>query len=231
MPEGGERGLDKTGNERLRLTRAGIIGDVHTEVATLRRVLDHFARLSVSHILCTGDVPDGPQDASAVEACCELLQTHSVVTVSGNHDRWLQDGEMRDLRDATDPQELSKLALAFLGNLPATVEFESSLGSVLLCHGMGPDDMAGVQPFDHGLALASNAALQSVLRDERHPYVISGHTHRPMVRRLEALTIINAGTLLRDQNACCAVVDFDARRVQFYDIGAAAIQAGSSCSL
>jgi putative phosphoesterase len=223
--------LDTTGNKRLRLTRAGIIGDVHTELTALQRALDHFARLSVEHILCTGDVPDGPQDASAVDACCELLKARAVITVSGNHDRWLQDAEMRSLRDATDPHELSKSALAFLGNLPATVEFETALGSALLCHGMGADDMAGVQPFDHGLALESNEALQRLLREGRHRYVISGHTHRPMVRRLEALTIINAGTLLRDQSACCALVDFDAGRVQFYDIGAGGIRVSSSCSL
>jgi putative phosphoesterase len=223
--------LDTTGNKRLRLSRAGLIGDVHTELTALQRALDHFARLSVEHVLCTGDVPDGPLDARAVDACCELLQARAVMTVSGNHDRWLQDAEMRNLRDATDPQDLSKSSLAFLANLPTTIEFETALGSLLLCHGMGPDDMAGVQPFDHGLALESNHALQQLLREGKHRYVISGHTHRPMVRRLEALTIINAGTLLRDQSACCALADFDAGRVQFYEIGASGIRVSSSCSL
>jgi putative phosphoesterase len=216
---------------RLRLTRAGIIGDVHTELRSLQRVLDHFARLSVEHVLCTGDVPDGPEDAGTVEACCELLQARGVITVSGNHDRWLQDGEMRALRDATDAHELSTAALSFLGNLPVTVEFETALGSALLCHGIGQDDMAGVQPFDHGLALEGNQALQRLLREGKHRYVISGHTHRPMVRRLGALTMINAGTLLRDQSPCCALVDFDAGRVQFYEIGDRGLRTSSACTL
>jgi putative phosphoesterase len=207
------------------MTRVGVIGDVHTEAATLRLALDHLARLSVDRILCTGDLPDGPLDVTQVDACCRLLQERRVITVSGNHDRWLQDGEMRDLPDATDPTELSAATLEFLAHLPATVDFRSPVGSVLLCHGMGTDDMAGIQPFDHGLALENNSALQALLRDERYQVVISGHTHRPMVRTFGDLTVINAGTLLRDQGPCCAVVDFSVRRVRFYDVSEAGVTA------
>jgi putative phosphoesterase len=196
-----------------------VIGDVHTESGKLRLALDHLARLSLDRILCTGDVPDGPADVTELETCCRLLRERDVITVSGNHDRWLQDGEMRELPDATDPCDLSAAALEFLAALPATVEFDSPAGRVLLCHGMGTDDMHGVQPFDHGLALDNNSALQALLRDGRYDFVISGHTHRPMVRKLRNLTVINAGTLLRNQGPCCAMADFDERRVRFYEIG------------
>ena len=58
-----------------------------------------------------------------------------------------------------------------------------------------------------------------MLRQNRYRYVISGHTHRPMVRTISGLTIINAGTLLRDHHPCCAVVDFLDGRITFYDVG------------
>ena len=118
--------------------------------------------------------------------------------------------------DATDRAELPQAALDFLSALPPTVELESPLGPVLLCHGIGSDDMNGVQPFDHGLALENNQALAALLKEGRYRYVISGHTHRPMVRMLGPLAIINAGTLLRDHGSCCSIVDFGSRSVCFY---------------
>lgn len=200
-----------------------MIGDVHTESAALARALDHFAGLSLDRVLCTGDLPDGPLDAAQVAACCDLLQQHGVVTVSGNHDRWLQDGEMRDMRDATDPAELSAHVMRFLGGLPATVELTSPLGPVLLCHGIGVDDMSGVEPFDHGLALERHQALNELIREGHYRFVISGHTHRPMVRAIGKLTLINAGTLLRDHGPSCCVVDFDQRLVRFFSLADARV--------
>ena len=209
-----------------RITRLGVIGDVHTELARLQGALAHFASLGLETIACTGDVPDGPLDARSVDACCATLIQAKVLTVSGNHDRWLQDGDMRDLPGATDPNELSTETSAYLAALPATLEFETVSGRLLLCHGLGSNDMASVQPYDHGHALESNDALQTLLSEARHRYVISGHTHRPMVRTIAGITIINAGTLLRDHNPCCAVADFEARVIQYF-----AIADDGSCSL
>lgn len=203
-----------------RIERAGIIGDVHTERMRLEGVLAFFAGAKLDCILCTGDVPDGPYDAREVDACCAALVRAGALTISGNHDRWLQDGEMRDLPGATDRDELSSESARFLAALPATIELHSPAGMVLLCHGLGADDMAGVRPYDHGLALDENEALQKLLHDARYRYVISGHTHRPMVRTIAGLTIINAGTLLGAHNPCCSIVDFGARHIQFYDVAA-----------
>jgi predicted phosphodiesterase len=201
-----------------RIERAGLIGDVHSERQRLAGALAHFAQLSLDAILCTGDLGDGPYDARAVDACCAALQRADALTVSGNHDRWLQDGELRDLPGATDRDELAAETLAYLESLPATLELDSPLGRVLLCHGVGPDDMAAVRPYDHGLALENNDPLQQLLREGRHRYLISGHTHRRMVRALPSLTIINAGTLLGDHGPCCSVLDFRAKNIQFYDV-------------
>ena len=203
----------------IRVARLGIIGDVHTERVRLDAVLRHFAKLPLDRIVCTGDVPDGPLDARAVDACCAALNASRVLMVAGNHDRWLQDGDMRELGGATDPHELSPESAAFLAEQPQLREFDTPAGRVLLCHGLGPHDMASVQPFDHGYALEANEPLQTLLSEARYRYVISGHTHRPMVRAIEGTTFINAGTLLRDHSPCCAVADFEAKRIHFFAVG------------
>jgi predicted phosphodiesterase len=201
-------------------SRVGLIGDVHTERARLLAALQFFASSGVDRVLCTGDVPDGPGDCRDVDACCALLAQASVLTISGNHDRWLLDGEMRDLPDATASDEVSAATIAFLRGLPQTLTIETPAGLALLCHGLGGDDMAQVSPFDRGRELDDNAALQELLDGGRYRYVLNGHTHKAMVRSIDGLTIVNAGTLLADHGAGCVLLDFTACEAWLYTISA-----------
>jgi predicted phosphodiesterase len=188
-------------------SRIGLIGDVHAEDELLRLALEHFARIGIDTILCTGDVVDGEGSA---QRCCELLQEWGVLTVRGNHDRWFLNGEMRRLGDATLPGQLDTRALGFLSALPALREFSTSQGPLLLCHGLGANDMAKVGPDDFGYALDANVDLQKLLRERRHRWVVNGHSHRPMQRRFGELCVINAGTLLRHHSPCLVQLDLAA---------------------
>jgi predicted phosphodiesterase len=210
----------------------GVIGDVHTERARLAGAIAYFSTLGLDLIVCTGDLPDGPGLGAEVDACCMLLAQAGVLTAGGNHDRWLLDGDLRDLPLATLPEDVSAETLAFLRALPQTAEIATPDGLALLCHGLGTDDMVGVLPFDHAQALEDNAPLQALLAGGRYRYLINGHTHRPMVRSIEGLTIVNAGTLLREHDPCCAVVDFGARTARFFDVGPdGAVTAGETHEL
>lgn len=204
--------------DRGRVRRVGVIGDVHTESDALERVLGFFRTLDLDRVLCTGDIPDGPGDGDAVARSCALLRQSGVITVCGNHERWLQDNFMRDEPDATDPRDVDPDTRAFLGSLPATVEFDTPTGRLLLCHGLGADDMAGVQPYDRGHALDGNARLQELLALNRYGFVVNGHTHRRMVRAIGSLTLINAGSLLAKQQPTCVVADFEVQSVRLYDV-------------
>ena len=48
--------------------------------------------------------------------------------------------------------------------------------------------------------------------------MLCGHTHVPMVRRFDNLTVVNAGTLKRTHSPCFATIDFEQGVVQFFDI-------------
>ncbi|MGD8858645.1 MAG: metallophosphoesterase family protein [Myxococcales bacterium] len=205
-----------TGGERVE--RVGLIGDVHTERDRLALALRFLSTQNVDRLLCTGDLADGPGDGADVDECVALLESHDVLTVSGNHDRWIRDHEMRDLSDATEPDEIEPETGDYLDRLPQTIELSTPAGPALLCHGLGNDDMALVQPHDHGHALNDNARLQELLREGRYRYVLNGHSHRPMVRTIDGLTIVNAGTLYTGQRPCVLVVDFGEKRVTFFDM-------------
>jgi predicted phosphodiesterase len=197
------------------LRRAGLIGDIHCEVVRLKRVMEHFRGVGVDAVLAVGDIADGPGDLT--EACA-ILQAEGALVVAGNHDRWLLAGEMRDVPDAIRPEAVTPEARRYLAALPKTRLLESSRGSVLLCHGLGEDDMASVRPDDDCEALLANAALVKLLASRPARFVVNGHSHRPMLRRIDGLTILNAGTLHPKHRPVCSVADFDSGEVQLYDI-------------
>lgn len=198
-------------------SRIGVIGDIHTEVDTLSWALTVLAGERVECVLATGDISDGPYHSQGVDRACEILRDAGVLTVLGNHDRWMLDSAMRDFPNATFVDEIGPEAREYLRSLPGTREFTTPRGQVLLCHGLGTDDMATLYPYDRGSELADNAALQELLRTGRYRYVIGGHTHRRMVRAIDNVTFINAGAIKETREPCCLVLDFAAGTAQFHD--------------
>src|SRR5262245_31832029 len=195
---------------RVLPARVAIIGDVHAEDEHLSTALEHFSHRNVDAVLCTGDVV---VDQGAAQRGCDLLRYQWIPTVRGNHDRWLVEGALRTLADATRSDDLDAAALQFLKDLPRTLEFATLLGPLLLCHGLGTNDMAKVRDDDFGYALDTNDDLQSLLRLARFRFIVNGHSHHAMVRDFGSLTVINAGTLKRDNEPCVLLIDFSDARV------------------
>lgn len=203
------------------LRRAGLIGDIHCELASLERVIEHFRASDVDTLLAVGDIADGPGDLTET---CNLLERSGVLAVAGNHDRWLLAGEMRELPDATPVSALTDKARAYLGALPKTRWLDSPRGRVLLCHGLGEDDMASVRPDDAGVVLHNNQALWRLIKDDAQRFVVNGHSHRPMLRTIDGLTILNAGTLHPKHRPVCSIADFEAGKVQVFDVGKSGVE-------
>jgi len=199
------------------IERIGVIGDIHTEDVLLKSAIRVLKDRGVDVVLATGDIADGK---GSLDACCELLATNGVVTVRGNHDRWLLAGTARELTDATPVDSISERTRAFLEKLPRMVEIRTIAGLALLCHGLGPNDMAKVGPDDYGYALESNDDLQNLIRDGSFRWVINGHSHRQMMRAFPGVSIINAGTLHRDFSPCFVEIDFGRSVVSFFGFGA-----------
>ena len=196
------------------LSRVGLLGDVHACDGKLESALRFLRAQNVERILCVGDIVDGFGDG---ERCCALLQQFGVATVRGNHDRWLLNHEMRDLEGAVACESLSLRAFAFLQSLPPTLNFETTRGPLLLCHGVGDNDMNKLTPDDYGYALECNDELQTLIAAREYRFVVGGHTHRRMVKRFGPLTFINAGALPAGNEPCFALADFEREVIEFRD--------------
>ena len=197
------------------LRRVGAIGDVHAEDEHLAIALEHLRAARVDLVLAVGDLCDGRGD---LRRCCELLHAAGAVVVRGNHERWLLGDTMRDVPDAHRVGDLDPTTRAFLESLPATRRFETTGGGLLLCHGLGDDDMAMVMPDDPAWSLDSNEALCALRGAGDVAFVIHGHSHRRMARTSDGITLLNAGTLYRHHRPCFLVADFSGRRAEFFDL-------------
>ncbi|MFK7998715.1 MAG: metallophosphoesterase [Polyangiales bacterium] len=172
--------------------RWGVIGDVHCEDGRLETSITTLMEAGADTLIQVGDIVDG---RGSLERCVELLKAHDVQTIAGNHERWFLTGEMRELKGAT--LETDETSRSFLRALPPTRRFETPKGGLLVCHGVGEDDMANLRPDTRGYALqAVISSLRPLLLDTSLRFMLGGHTHQRMVRTFEGLTVINAGTLV-----------------------------------
>lgn len=197
------------------LRRVGVLGDIHCDDGRLETALRFFEAGRLDLICSVGDIVDGPGDPNRT---IDLLIEHDVVCVRGNHERWLIEGEMRDLPDANTYFDFKMSSWEFVKNLPLWRKFDTVAGATLLCHGLGEYDMAGVRPWDDMLTLRSNHALWQLVNSHEYYFVINGHTHRRLAKKFDGLTLINAGTLFREHDPCCLIVDFEARVAEYFNL-------------
>ena len=191
------------------LRKIGIIGDIHAEDRLLEVAIRRLQELGAEVLLATGDIVDGRGD---VERCRELLEQHRVQCVRGNHERWALAGKMRDMPDAHPLEALSEATQAYLRQLPPTRLLDTVEGKLLLCHGLGANDMAGVKPHDRDEDLDGNDDLQRLLLERVVDVLVNGHTHHAMDRVVRGrrggrMRIVNGGTLFREHGPCCVFLD------------------------
>jgi len=197
-----------------KIKRLGAIGDIHAEDKLLHNAVEFLNKQELDGIVSVGDIVDGSGNA---DACCELLNKEQMITVAGNHESWLLENILRDLPGATQLSELSKTSRSFLKSLPTTHQLETVAGLLLLCHGIGENDMIFLRPEDSEEDFRQCIELEPIIQENDYRFIINGHTHQKMVRQFQQLTIINVGTLKWNHGASFAVIDFENGYVQFYE--------------
>lgn len=207
----------------------GLIPDVHGEDEYLAIAIEYLQKSGAEKLLCVGDLCDGRGDVNRV---CDLLVEHDVLTVRGNHDLWLLNNEASEARDwpeATQPKTVEARTWDYLKGLPTSQRVETIAGTMLLCHGMGDNDMGRLEPGDYGYGLENNLDLLKIYLQPDIAFVVAGHTHKLMLRRFardgNPLTVINAGQLKHHLGPVFALADFASGAVQFYEIKNNSVQA------
>jgi len=197
------------------LSRIGIIGDVHAQDQYLHQALAHLTSLGVDRIICTGDIADGPGD---IHACIELLQRYDVHTVRGNHDRWVLQDKARHIPDAHRRDELNDDVLNYLQSLPLQIELQTRLGNLLLCHGVGSNDLQKIWPGTERMPAERSTRLDDIIARGDTPLMVNGHLHYRTLIHFDALTLLNAGTLRGHHRPGFSLVDLHNDEVHGFEL-------------
>ena len=181
--------------------------------------LEFLREQGVDCIICTGDIADGKGD---VNACCDLLREHGVLTVRGNHDRWLLGDRVRHIDDATRLSELSAASKRYLDQLPAGLSVQTLMGPLLLCHGMLGADQRKIWPGTQRMPPERCERLDALIAEDGYRLIINGHMHYRCLVHFERLTLVNAGTLKQRHKPGFSIVDTQDEQVTAFEFDAAA---------
>jgi predicted phosphodiesterase len=140
--------------------------------------------------------------------CCRVLQERQILTVRGNHDRWfLEAADCDDGLRASVGLE----AVEFLSALPTTLSINSVAGPVLVCHGVGTNDLAHLpQSFPHSFV---RRAIRVGLVPPRCRLVVHGHSHLQRERTCGGVLFVTVGPLRSHPAGGCIILDTDAEVV------------------
>ena len=208
--------------------KLGIIGDVHAEDVRLEYCLRYLANQGCDKIVCTGDIIDGP---GCPNRSVELLKAFDVITVRGNHDRWIIENKARHVKNAHKMHDLSRSTADYLSLLPLQAKFMFSGIRVLLCHGVGRNDLKKVWPGTERLQPIKSNELDQIICEEKFDYVINGHIHFRTMVHFKKLTLINAGTISGDYSPGCTLIDFDENMVHGFLFEGSNLQLSKSQNL
>ncbi|MGE0416449.1 MAG: metallophosphoesterase [Acetobacteraceae bacterium] len=187
--------------------KVGIVSDIHCNATGLQDALDVMG--DVDELLCLGDSIFEYQFSNEVVALLKQRQAH---IIQGNHEEvfFSAAGVRARERDTID-----RALLEFLADQPARRALEFGGKRFLLVHSV-PWEPRGEYVYPHSAKLERFAEADA-------DFVLYGHTHAQVVKRIGKVTVINPGSAgdardsRNDRQLSCAVVDTETDEVRVID--------------
>jgi predicted phosphodiesterase len=179
--------------------RIAIVSDIHSNLTAFDAVLKDLRQTSPDLILHGGDLPHGGANAAEI---VDRVRDLGWQGVAGNTDEMLWNPEsLREFANRTPGMQpifaaieemaevtreaLGEQRLAWLRGLPR-VHIDAPLA---LVHA-SPESL-WISPAD----TATEAELESIYGPLGQPIAVYAHIHRPYIRRVSAMTVINTGSV------------------------------------
>jgi putative phosphoesterase len=172
--------------------KLSIISDIHSNAEALDAVLNSMP--PVDKIICAGDIIDRFYLNNDI---LYLLERHDIEFIQGNHDDGIFHNYMCQ-KGILSPENLSKILSA-----PLEREYTFSGSSFLMVHGSPWNKLKEyIYPDSPRLSLLGEFAKD---------VIILGHTHVPMVERVNGTLVINPGSVgqppMEDPQPAYALMD------------------------
>jgi putative phosphoesterase len=198
-----------------------VISDIHSNFPALEAVLSEIP--DDSFIVCCGDIVSYYVNPNEV---CDALRSRNILCIKGNHDKYILDElpyspeREEKYRIKYNKMLLNRENLEWLKELPDEMIIDdvpiSDDSRVLVVHG---------SPRNHEEYIYPDTSVTFSL-EQLPRLILSGHTHHPMLRKVNTSTIVNPGSVGQPRDwkpgACYAKINIIAREISFvracYDI-------------
>ncbi len=198
--------------------KLAILADIHGNYAALEIIAEHIDRWHPDGVIVAGDIVNrGPRSLECWRFVQNRQQTSGWKVISGNHDLYVLH-QARDNRKQTGAQEaVRQNALWTRQQLGEAVWELADLPEQISLAGIAGEEVRIVHASmrsnrDNIFIDTPDAELREKIAPA--PAVFGcGHTHKPLVRRIDATLVINVGSVgmpfAGDLRACYAQIMWD----------------------
>jgi putative phosphoesterase len=187
--------------------RLGIVSDVHCNHRGLARAVELMGE--IDELLCLGDSIWEYRFSNEVVS---LLKERGAATVLGNHEEGFLGAQGARARSRGG---IDRALLAWLARQPLTRRFEFGGKRLLMVHST---------PWEpRGAYVHPQSPMLERFAEAEADFVLYGHTHRQLVRRIGRVLVINPGSAgdARDpgngRQLSCALLDTASEEVRIID--------------
>jgi predicted phosphodiesterase len=180
--------------------KVAVLSDIHGNLPALRQVTADIDAWNPDLVVVGGDIVNrGPRSGDCLDFVLERQATDGWQLIKGNHEEFV----LACAQETTDPADptyqmtqFAHFALdqlngtaAVLPTLPDLFEWGPERGGALrVVHAAMGNNRDGVYPN------TSDDHLRAQI-DPAPAVFATGHTHRPLIRRLDGTTVINVGSV------------------------------------
>jgi len=190
--------------------RIAVFADVHANLVALQTIVEHIEAWRPDIVIAAGDIINrGPRPAECLALVQGKQRAAGWLTIRGNHEDYVLTQASLDAPragPAADVHQPSIWTLNKLGTGVSSLEempFQQDISDpdnrlVRIVHASMLGNRVGIYPETTDEELASKIGVcpeQAGCSDQQLPVLFCvGHTHRPLIRVLNGILVVNAGS-------------------------------------
>jgi predicted phosphodiesterase len=185
----------KTCQAEVRAMEFAVIADIHGNHLALETVLADIDARGIKHIVNLGDSFSGPLQA---DKTADLLFARPILTVCGNHDRYLIERTVHGPGSWETPilDQMSPAILNFIHALPFSAVFEDI---AYLCHASPLNDKDDwLEHYENGRPVGTKplSHIEGRAKGVNFPVLLCAHSHIARLVQLDdGRLIVNPGSV------------------------------------
>ncbi len=179
--------------------KLAVLADIHANFTALQTVTAHIEAWQPDRVVVAGDVVNrGPRPLECLRFVQDKQRTQGWLTVRGNHEDYVIGCSKPDAPRSGPQFDIQRTGywtvqqlngnVAALEAMPFQQGFQAPDGSkVCITHASMRGNRDGIYPE------TTDEELRQQIKPEANLFCI-GHTHRPLVRRIEETLVVNVGS-------------------------------------